>query len=585
MHFTCKLISSSKLTAKELPYVLTPDECIGRFSRARNTDELLKNLPNVLAQQFSPSAKKSVTSTVGAIKRELVNGRWIGVSLTPRRTPLADTQLAAYPKLKATLDLLSSGSKKVYKAGYQQVTDDVVLPKSYNYASGEPTPENKIVVEFAGQWSSNAARLMLGKTEAQAEKLTISKPDNANSHRSLAIFKELEAESKSLYIHIPCAAPHPPIQLKLADDVQPTDKETQMDEWENVLVPVIPLFNGRDNADVSAESIPSGYVYIVWNNEVWRELEVDARGYFSDIDITSECGNHKVKRHVDIFISEPDTGCVYSDEPFQLWQNGELVSEGALNTSGEARIFNLVEQQVDVVIPGAEPPETYTFETQLSPFDASQGSQRQAVGRPLPHIWLPYKILGEPQTLFITHSARQLSEGELSQLAVEPERWATELVELAHYSSDKEFQQNSGVVRALNTLPSDADVRPKDYALLQSQLSRNIATVHLTKPIELVFEYPGYRVLDESDDYFELQHSDGDWTQRLYLRECPKSESGSRLIRFSGWPQEVEKVNLIRGYLGHSRHKRDNQTVILSDNSLDDLLAYQASADSGTTSN
>jgi hypothetical protein len=580
MHFTCKLISSSKLTAKELPYVLTPDECIGRFSRARNTNELLKSLPNALAQQLSLSATKSIATTVNAIKRELVNGRWIGVSLTPRRTQLSATQLAAFPKLKAQLDLLSSASNKVNRAGYQQITDDVVLPRSYNYVSGEPTPENKIVVEFAGQWPSNAARLMLGKTDVQLEKLTTGKPDNANSHRSLATFKELEAESKSLYIQIPCNSPHPPIKLKLSDDVQPVAKEIQMDEWDNVLVPIIPLVNSSSNPDASAKNITNGYVYIVWNNEVWRELEVDERGYFSDVDIASERGNQQPRRHVDIFISEPETGSVYSYEPFQVVQNGELVSEGVLNLSGEARVFNLVEPQVDVVIPGVEPPETYTFDTQLSPFDADKSAQRQAVGRPLPHIWLPYKIVGEPQTLFIKHSERQLNEGELTHLAAEPEKTATELVELANYSNDKAFQQNTGVVRALNTLPSDADARPKDYALLQSQLSRNVAAIHLSKPVELVFDYKGYRALDESDDYFELQQSDGDWAQRVYLRECPRSEKDSRSIRFSGWPQEVEKVTLVRGYMGHSRHKRDNQTIILSDNSLDDLLAYQANVGS-----
>ena len=70
--------------------------------------------------------------------------------------------------------------------------------------------------------------------------------DTENKHRSLAIFKDLEAEGKTLYIKIPCIDPPQPILLKLAEDMQSVDKETQMNEWNNVLVPVLPMLEGTN---------------------------------------------------------------------------------------------------------------------------------------------------------------------------------------------------------------------------------------------------------------------------------------------------------------------------------------------------
>nr|WP_241909272.1 hypothetical protein [Vibrio tasmaniensis] len=45
----------------------------------------------------------------------------------------------------------NSSSERVHKANYQQVVDDVPLARHYSFSSVEPSPEHKIVVEFAGQ--------------------------------------------------------------------------------------------------------------------------------------------------------------------------------------------------------------------------------------------------------------------------------------------------------------------------------------------------------------------------------------------------------------------------------------------------
>ncbi|EGQ8161770.1 hypothetical protein GUA36_23910 [Vibrio parahaemolyticus] len=287
MHLVCKFIPSSKLSSNELSYVLTPDECIGQLSRVRNSEDILRNLPKELAQKISISAKKSSSGLLTAIRHELGNGNWVALSSFSRRTPLTDTQLQSFPRLKAQLESVSStGESKVYKAGYKQVKDDVTLVRSYTHVPSEPSPDQKIVVEFAGQWSSNAACLMLGKTEAQKEKVTVGKADTENKHRSLATFKDLEAEGKTLYIKIPCSDQPQPILLKLAEDLQPVDKETQMDEWDNVLVPVRPLaYLDGSNDKAKASDLRGGFLYVFWKGKLWREMAINEKGYYQDVDV------------------------------------------------------------------------------------------------------------------------------------------------------------------------------------------------------------------------------------------------------------------------------------------------------------
>ncbi|EPY1012992.1 hypothetical protein ACW9OX_004079 [Vibrio vulnificus] len=287
MHLVCKLIPSSKLSSSELSYVLTPDECIGQLSRLRNSDDILRNLPKEFAQKISLSSKKTTSGLLAAIRTELGRGSWVSLSSFARRSPLTDSQLQSFPRLKTLIDSVSaSNESKVFKAGYKQVTDDVALVRSYAHVPYEQSPEHKIVVEFAGQWSSNAACLMLGKTEAQKEKVAVGKADTKNKHRSLATFKDLEAEGKTLYIKIPCSDQPQPILLKLAQELQPVDKETQMDEWDNVLVPVRPLaYLDGSNDKAKASDLRGGFLYVFWKGKLWREMAINEKGYYQDVDV------------------------------------------------------------------------------------------------------------------------------------------------------------------------------------------------------------------------------------------------------------------------------------------------------------
>ena len=572
MHLVCKFIPSSKLSSNELSYVLTLDECIGQLSRLRNSDDILRNLPKELAQKISISAKKTTSALLAAIKIELGKGNWVSLSTVARRSPLTDSQLQSFPRLKSLVDSVSaSNESKAFKAGYKQVTDDVALVRSYTHVPSEPSPDQKIVVEFAGQWSSNAACLMLGKTEAQKEKVTVGKADTENKHRSLATFKDLEAEGKTLYIKIPCTDQPQPILLKLAEDLQPVDKDTQMDEWDNVLVPVVPVHK----SDSGYVSIDRGYIYVVWQSEVWREIQVQNDGRFSDVDLSLyQSTKSSPQRSVDISLYDEDSEAFLSGEAFQLYQDGKKVYEGVLDEYACARVFGLTAEEVEVVVAGwPNEGETYTelLQTELSPFKAGSKTKREPLGVPLPHIWLPYKINGSVQSdVALYYSRAQLNTQQLNELKSGNNEKAVE-VDLCDYSSAHNFDASSEPVISLPNL--DTQVPSKSDYNIVSQKEQGVAAVVVNSPSEgIVITYKSNPQCDQPDDYFQLTCVDETWNQKIFLREAEFVDQYCKEVVFSGWLPEVKRVNLTRHCRSHNSDKTVLMSVIYQDIELTELL-------------
>ncbi|MEZ8513787.1 hypothetical protein AB6D22_23350 [Vibrio splendidus] len=538
MHLVCKFISSSSLSTNDLQYVLTPDECIGLFSRVRTPKDILAQLPSTLLQQITASAKKNVHSLLNAIRVELVKANWVCLSSNVRRSSLTSKQLASFPRLKLHVDKLSnSSSERTHKANYQQVVDDVPLARHYNYSPVEPSPEHKIVVEFAGQWSSNAACLMLGKAEAQKEKVTVGKADTENKHRSLATFKALEAERKTLYIKIPCSDQPQPILLKLAEDLQPVDKETQMEEWDNVLVPVVPLYKSGSSWD----GYTSGRVYIIWNGEVWRELQVTNDGYFADVDMSNSRKKTTETRHVNIDGSSLFPGENVAFERFTILQDGVEVFSGELDINEQARVFSLVAEEVEIKFVGFEH-EQLMVSTHPSPMKASSTLNDEVLGYPLPHIWIPYKIKGECQGVYLYYASQALSDDAISELESNYESMAVSLAETSDYSSNQEFTQQT--VFALPELSESQKVK----AVVNVQNDCNVAAVNIPPPgSEIILRYRVLSSTDQPDDYFMLQNDEHSWSQKAYFRCAKVDEDGYLNLRFSGWPEKVKEVDILRG--------------------------------------
>ncbi|MEZ8103280.1 hypothetical protein [Vibrio bivalvicida] len=547
MQLVCKFILSSKLSSNELPYVLTPDECIGQLSRLRKSDDILRALPKGLVEKISISAKHSTNSLLVAVKSELANAHWVALSILPRRAALTDAQLQSAPRLKSRISALAgTGENKVHKANYQQVTDDVPLVRNYTFVPSEPSPDHKIVVEFAGQWSSNAACLMLGKTEEQKEKVTVGKADAENKHRSLATFKDLETEGKTLYIKIPCVDQPQPILLKLAEDLQPVDKETQMDEWDNVLVPVVPLYKSGSSWD----GYTSGRVYIIWNGEVWRELQITNDGYFADVDMSNSRKKTTETRHVNIDGSSLFPGENVAFERFTILQDEVEVFSGELDINEQARVFSLVAEEVEVKFVGFEH-EQLMVSTHPSPMKASSTPSDEVLGYPLPHIWIPYKIKGECQGVYLYYASQALSDDAISELESNYESMAVSLAEASDYSSTQGFTQQT--VFALPELSE----RQKVKAVVNVQNDCNVAAVTIPPPgSEIILRYRVLSSTDQPDDYFMLQNDEHSWSQKAYFRCAKVDEDGYLNLRFSGWPEKVKEVDILRG----AHASRGNET-------------------------
>ncbi len=74
--------------------------------------------------------------------------------------------------------------------------------------------------------------------------------------------------------------------LKLAEDLQPVNKEAQMDEWDNVLVPVRPLaYLDGSNDKAKASDLRGGFLYVFWKGTLWREMAINEKGYYQDVDV------------------------------------------------------------------------------------------------------------------------------------------------------------------------------------------------------------------------------------------------------------------------------------------------------------
>jgi len=437
----------------------------------------------------------------------------------------------------------------------------------------------EINVEFSGQWGRNSASLFLENTNNQDKVIARPRADRNLAHRSLSRFRNIDNEPRNLYLNIPDKSRSAPLQLLLAENVMPVEKDTEMDEWDNVLVPVVPMYY-IDGAKTkkNAKVYDSGYIYIIWQGKLWRELKVDRGGYFRDIDLNA---THKTQttttktpayRHVDVALVDEEYGQYYSLEPFEVWEKGQKVFTGTLDMYGQTRLFGLTEDKVDIKLPKENCTVTVETEKTANATRKSVSIYREASGTSLPHILLPYKIMGQvQQDLYAIYKTKQLSNNQVIDLEANYKDKAQSLAELSSYSDKQSFDSTNKTVSNL-VLPSHADSDPDRYWLVGKQVDQNIAGIFLNPlytGIEIKYHTSDFHQMgsseDQPDDYFELcdsrikdqteeekqQRADEDdkplWKQRVSLMDCDEIESGIKSIRFSSIPGDVKEVDLIRG--------------------------------------
>lgn len=573
--------SGRSLIKSDLDFLITPQELNAQLQRARHSSDIIRQLPSAVSSRLGKVEARVTLPLIQRIEQQLQLGQWVALGSRQRNTPIPQNTFRKMPELERAIGRLSEAPERIVKANFKPVVNDYVLPPVHEYVAVEPGPEHKLVVELAGQWSSNAAALSLSKTSTQNEKITKPRPDNEMAHRSLAEFKALEEEPKNLYLNIPLSGYPNPLKLLLAENIQPVKRDHEMDEWDTVLTPAIPMYyTSSDKNKTEAKLYPSGYLYVVWKNKVWREIFIDGKGCFRDIDLAYYRGyttsTAKKMRHVDIQLIDKENQRFFDLEPFTVSQNGTVVFEGILDEYGEAIIHSLTEETVMVTL--TEHPETPPFElaTVESPVNGGVKQCREAEGAPLPHVWLPYKIQGEAQTdLFAYYSAEQLSLTELNKLEESPAELGVSLTQLAKYSAQQAFDSNADIIAPL-CMPDIASEDMGHKGLIASQLDKNIASMYLNevKPV-IRIRYQATVHVDHSDDYFEMRCIDKQWQQRAYLRECEYEDKTKavKLVCFSGWPPEVEQVDLVRFTRGGDLNAEYIEVMIHQQVAIQDYLA------------
>ena len=584
--------SGRSLIKSDLDFLITPQELRAQLQRARHSADIINQLPSSIVSRLGKYDHKVTAPLIQQVVQTLNSGQFVALGLRKRTSPIPEGALKQLPFIEGVIGSLSDTPARLVKANYTPVTNDYVLPRVYEHTPVEPSPEHKVVVEFAGQWPANSASLLLEKTGQQPSKITKPRKDIDFTHRSIATFKDLENEPKNLYLTIPLDGTPNPLKLLLAENIEPVEKETQKDEWDNVLVPVLPSAFVDDTKDPQSTAMyTSGFFYVLWNNKVWRELEVKKNSYYSDIDIDyyrqldEEPKTQSITdRYVDLYLYCQDTEFPLPEQPFELTREDGSVIKGKLDHNAWAHVSGLSGTQATVTFPDycpEETPHTITVDLEKGETTLIKGRNRIAGGFPKPHIWLPYKILGEVQTeLALAYSDTPLSLSEINALESNPEEVDviyTPITGLETYSDSQTFVGDSESVFSVDECKlSDElahDLLTNNSALYAKSQGTGVAQVTTEPPTPsacvLYYFDPEY---DRSDDFIEISQIEGEWSQRKTFGEVKNSDEPI-VMTFSGWPDDVDKVNVVMGRVTSP----DEATPIFTDISILDLVPQAAS--------
>lgn len=157
-----------------------------------------------------------------------------------------------------------------------------------------PEPRYKIALEVAGQ-----------NTQGLAGTLAISPADNPNAlrifpthnqgsdtHRLECALNGLSNTPFSVWYRITMQG-GAPMRLRLVETLEPVDQDAQQARWPTVLVPVLPLRYSADAKNIRADATrpAQGWIYILVNGTLWRELQVvNAQGALRDVDLGAPDG-------------------------------------------------------------------------------------------------------------------------------------------------------------------------------------------------------------------------------------------------------------------------------------------------------
>ncbi|MCE4935209.1 hypothetical protein [Aliivibrio fischeri] len=533
-----KLIPGRLLTQKDLPYILTPNELLNHLNRFTDLTSLKASLPINLQRHSAITDSQGVFQTVSRIRQLVEQGEWAALSLMNQHRSIDTLHLAQGSGLKKRIDKVVNPSVTRSRLKVKPT----LLRSSSNASSITPISEkkndNKIVIEFAGQWPNNAASISISKLKNINEKTVKPKKDSKNGHRSLVEFTYLDDRNRSLYLTLPSMNSAKEINLLLSESLPPVPKETEMAEWDNVLVPVVPM--KRQETELTLYK--TGFFYVIWKNKVWREIAINKNGYFCEFYHQGDNRSQSKTYHVNITGSEFLPESNVSFEKFELYQKGKKVFSGELDLCEQARVFDLGEEEVTLKFVDFEHDEI-RLPTHESPTKDDGSNNTKRISHPMPHIWLPYKILGQQQTdCYVYYSQRALDENDINALETDYINVAVSTDEMSVYSKQQTFEGDS-----IYKLPIVAN-SVFGAELINKQSDSNIAAITVMPPKnQITLRYRICRTTDQPDDFMMLRNEDQEWSQKVYFRQAKADDEGFLNLPFSGWPKEVEEVDIIRG--------------------------------------
>jgi len=328
------------------------------------------------------------------------------------------------------------------------------------------------------------------------------------------------------------------INLLLAGSLSLVDKSTEMEEWDNVLVPIVPMKKEGNKYSL----YKTGFFYVVWKGEVWREIAINKNGYFCEYYHQDDNKESSQSYHVNITGSEFLPESNVSFEKFELYQKGKKVFVGELDLCEQARVFDLGEEEVILKFIDFEHDEI-RLPTHESPTKDDGSNITKRISHPMPHIWLPYKILGQQQTdCYVYYSQRALNENDINALEADYINVAVSTEEMSVYSKQQTFEGDS-----IYKLPI-VDNSVFGSELINKQSDSNIAAITVMLPKnQITLRYRICSTTDQPDDFFMLRNEEEKWSQKVYFRQAKADDEGFLNLPFSGWPKEVEEVDIIRG--------------------------------------
>jgi hypothetical protein len=399
---------------------------------------------------------------------------------------------------------------------------------------------SRVAVEFSGLRFDDNFNLMLGDFVYDITR------DPESRHRSLAFYDDYYHDDADLYLSLPCVDKSSSIKLGLQKNAKSVDSRVEKYEWDNVLVRILPMIPNKDkdkdeDEDGDFRLYDSGYIYIIWDNKIWRKIKVCSNSQFVDIDTTKTTEDKANKYHVNIDGELLSSGLHTYDEDFELYQGDKKIHCGKMPLDQAYRCFDLQEDE-DIVVKFPDLEQTSkleVIETLIGDnFDAEEGSN----SLPARNIIVPYKIEGNQADCYVYHSEVELTEEDEERIAASPEDYGVSLADLSCYSSSKSFASTGDVISEVK----EVGFRVVGQSIINSLIDVNIAAVNMGD----VRQNPklSYKIepgLDFRDCFFEIRCKEHDWVGRSYMVDA-KDKEGYKIFYFPTPPKCVETVDLYR---------------------------------------